>query len=609
MNVERKEAPIRCHNREKADIRFQDGGLPYVVGTKNYQAVRADRSSAEEAYTWTYNHAPMIAYWKGKFWIEYISNPVGEHIPPSRTMVTHSDDGKKWSVPQIIFPPLTVSAKPYCGPGRNLVMESTISCVMHQRMGFFVSSADRLLAVGFYGISPDPEIAPNNGYGIGRVIREIYEDGTFSDIYYIRKNRYSGYEADENLYFPWYQECSDKGFSEACEELLGNRIIRQQWWEEERFDEAFFSLHEGKAISCYTLPDGHVMGVCKNSMAGIADREGKTWDGLKVCPTLETSTGKVWGQRTRDGRYALVYNPSTDSAHRWPLAVVTGENGRDFDSLCSLTPEVSPCRYAGALKNLGPQYVRGINEKNPQPDDSAMWLTYSVNKEDIWVCRVPVPVTDQWPGPVNEVLDEQAEERWNIYCPQNTRITSINGKNGIKSCFRVEDREPYDRAGALRVLEAAGRVKVAAELMVESASGKNELVIELQGDNGRVPIRIRFRKDGEFSVRTGGREETAGSYEMGEWLWLEIEAHCDENRFWVKMTQADKMIQKKFLFSQSVRVINRIFFTTKASLPWNTLEDCGKYGDMGDLPDRECLIDPAIFYLHKLVAYSCEEKI
>jgi hypothetical protein len=40
-------------------------------------------------------------------------------------------------------------------------------------------------------------------------------------------------------------------------------------------------------------------------------------------------------------------------------------------------------------------------------------------------------------------------------------------------------------------------------------------------------------------------------------------------------------------FSASVRQLERILFASKAILPWQTLNDCGKWGDLGDLPGAD----------------------
>ena len=54
--------------------------------------------------------------------------------------------------------------------------------MMHQRMGFYVTSDDRLLLIAFYGHTEDPF---REG-GIGRVVREMKKDGTMGPIHFIR---------------------------------------------------------------------------------------------------------------------------------------------------------------------------------------------------------------------------------------------------------------------------------------------------------------------------------------------------------------------------------------------------------------------------------------
>ena len=53
--------------------------------------------------------------------------------------------------------------------------------------------------------------------------------------------------------------------------------------------------------------------------------------------------------------------------------------------------ELPKLRYEGLHKSDGPSYVRGINQwssDGSRSDDEAVWLVFSVNKEDIWVARL-----------------------------------------------------------------------------------------------------------------------------------------------------------------------------------------------------------------------------
>ena len=85
---------------------YHDGQMRPAVGVRNYQIMRANRTHPEwsDGLGWTYNHAPMLAYFNGQFYCQYLTNPTGEHIPPGVTMLSRSEDGKNWTKPQVLFP-------------------------------------------------------------------------------------------------------------------------------------------------------------------------------------------------------------------------------------------------------------------------------------------------------------------------------------------------------------------------------------------------------------------------------------------------------------------------------------------------------------------------
>ena len=80
-----------------------DGMLRPAIGVENIQVTRANRSHPEwsDGHGWTYNHAAALAYWNGKFYYHYLSNPVGEHIAPGQTLVATSVDGRNWNKPVV----------------------------------------------------------------------------------------------------------------------------------------------------------------------------------------------------------------------------------------------------------------------------------------------------------------------------------------------------------------------------------------------------------------------------------------------------------------------------------------------------------------------------
>jgi hypothetical protein len=156
----------------------------------------------------------------------------------------------------------------------------------------------------------------------------------------------------------------------------------------------------GKAMCFFTRKDGALVGVAKKRWVTISRDGGKTWDQPVRPDSLITGMGKVWGQKTSDGRYVLIYNP--DLTRRWPLAMLTSDDGITFRDPHALHGDLPPRRYAGKAKNPGASYHRGLSKWNNDGSwkDDALWMVYSLNKEEIRVIRVPLPgsKTESRPG-------------------------------------------------------------------------------------------------------------------------------------------------------------------------------------------------------------------
>src|SRR5581483_2227455 len=77
------------------NVDYHNGQLSPAVGVHNVQVMRANREHPDSSngMGWTYNHAPMLTYWNNTWYLEYLSCPVGEHVPPGRTLLMTSKDG------------------------------------------------------------------------------------------------------------------------------------------------------------------------------------------------------------------------------------------------------------------------------------------------------------------------------------------------------------------------------------------------------------------------------------------------------------------------------------------------------------------------------------
>ena len=236
--------PVKYVGAEQTDKRFYDGALRHVVGVHRYEAFRANRTNPSEPgmIGWTYNHQPYLAYWNDKFYLQYLSDVKQEHEPPGRTLLMTSKDGRKWTNPVVVFPKYVLGEIKVGEHGSDMYVAAGTFSVMHQRMGFYVAPNGRLLTLAFYSYCPTPRHSPNAGNGLGRVVREIHKDGSFGPIYFIRYNRHAGWNED-NTSYPFYTESKDKGFVQACESLLNDKLMTLQWWEEDRGKDGFYNIN------------------------------------------------------------------------------------------------------------------------------------------------------------------------------------------------------------------------------------------------------------------------------------------------------------------------------------------------------------------------------
>lgn len=573
--------PVRYVGSERATI-AADGGLRPVIGVKNIQVVRANRSHPELAHAdglaHTYLHAPMLAFWRGHFHLEYLSGPRDEHQAPCVTSITRSADGVHWEKPRVAFPAFR--------------LPDGSETVAHQRMGWYVAPNGRLLALAFYGRLP----SPNDGTGVGRAVREVFPDGSFGPLHFIFLNRSQGWN-ESNVPYPLYSQSSDAGFVAACEALLANKLFTNQWWEEQRFEESFFTV-DGKAMCFYHRRDGAVVGLWKDAVCALSHDEGVTWTPQPQAANVPSNGSKYWGQRTSDGRYAITFNPTYRNRH--PLAVMLSDDGATFDHLYAVHGELPPQRFPGAYKNLGPQYVRGILEGNAAPaaPDDAMWLTYSVNKEDIWVARVPVPIrATAVAGVARDDFENTAPgampDEWNIYRPlwAPVQVVDTNGR-GDGHALELRDEDPYDYARAIRVFPETHGLDLALKVFPHQTDARLEL--ELTSAHGARPVRIAFGEDGHLWADHEGIWKDAGAYAADTWTTLELRIaanpHSDRAEFRVN---GREVLHRPPVFSEPAASVERLSIRTGA------FRDRGTAGKV--LPGADEKAPAAVFWIDDVV--------
>ena len=551
--------PVRYIGGETADA-SHDGALRWAVGVKSWQALRADRAHPELSDDWgyTYNHAPMIAYWHDRFYVEYLSAPFHENKGGNHTLVMQSVDGIHWDKPKVVFP--------FYKLPDDTVAET------HQRMGFYVAPNGRLLVLAFYGIPNHP----NDGNGVGRAVSEARPDGTFGPVYFIRYNRQNGWN-ESNTAFPFYTTSPDAGFKQACEALLANKLMTLQWLEEDRAKDGFFPDLGGKilkAFSFYHRADGTVVGLWKSSWSALSHDEGRTWTPPVQAKTLVMAQAKISGQRTPDGRYALVYNPRPDNRHRWPLAVVTGDDGITFDHLLVVQGEVPLRRYNGLDKAYGPQYNRAIAEGNGRPPGKGFWVTYSMNKEDIWVSRIPTPVTGTVSGPVHDTFNEGnfEDSPWITYSPRLAPVEVVDFPAKSDRSLQLTDRDPVDCARATRVFQSVKQGFVRFKVYPHQAD-HGSLEVELTDRHGSAPIRLWFDDQGRVMTMAADVLDSVKltRYVQNEWIDVLIRFDLTKDTFDVLVDSQPLLMGAEIL--NPSEPLERLVFRTGAFNEHPTLRD------------------------------------
>jgi hypothetical protein len=380
------DGPIRIDAPELAKIDFNrtDGGLEPVAGLRTVVIFRADKERPElsDGRGWTYQHHPDLACWKGRLYAAWSSCERDEDTGISRELYRTSADGEQWSPLAELFPP---------GVSTPL------------RMYFFHAPNGRMLAIS--GLRTDREKTDERTKG-PLVVREILADHTLGEVFTLRKPA----EAVEGQ-SPMFDTAKDRDFVEACRQLLADHVFLEQqdygvllplgerikwhdpaaWIGDAKVKKN--ATEFGRAMCFFRRVDGALVAVGKKSWMSISHDNGQTWEQPVKSQSLVTGMGKVWGQRLGDDRYVLVYDPHEKI--RFPLVLLTSRDGVTFSGpACVIHGELPTTHYPGKNKSPGASYIRGLSmwSDDGSRSQDAIWLLYSVNKEEIWLSRIPLSI-------------------------------------------------------------------------------------------------------------------------------------------------------------------------------------------------------------------------
>ncbi|HKZ65190.1 MAG TPA: exo-alpha-sialidase, partial [Chitinophagaceae bacterium] len=375
-----------------------------------------------------------------------------------------------------------------------------------------------------------------------------------------------------------------------------------------------------KAFNYYRLPNGNVVGLWKYALTSMSKDQGKTWQYTPTrAPGFVNANAKIWGQKTSDGKYATVYNPSE---FRWPLALSVSSDGLNYKNLLLVNGEITLMRYGGAYKSYGPQYVRGIQEMDGKPPGGNMWVTYSMNKEDIWVSKIPVPVLDKVAMDVNDVFgnmkDGEELKWWNLYSPILCGVgIAKNGnsksfvrkdsdafdhagtvKNGNSKSLVLKDSDPFDYAKAERVFPNAKKVVVEFSITPKQ-DNYGLLEIELVDAKGIPCLRLSLDSSGMLYTKAGYRNRSLGKYNAGQPITIKIDLNTT-SRFYTCSVNGGTPGNN--LCFAPVESVERIVFRTGVTRRFPDVDT--PTDQMYDLPDPDRRDKEAIYFINYLKTKS-----
>jgi hypothetical protein len=182
-----------------------------------------------------------------------------------------------------------------------------------------------------------------------------------------------------------------------------------------------------------------------------------------------------------------------------------------------------------------------------------------MNKEDIWVSKIPVPIDTVENLQVNDDFNKSEAgkelDRWNIYSPvwANVKIESDNRKQLV-----LRDKDPYDYAKAERVFPSSAMSSVEFAL-TPAQNDHGQLDIELVDRKGIPFIRLTLDSAGTMWSKAGSRYKKVINYEAGKKYVIKVSFDTKGRSYTVSVNGKEGF--RGIAFSP-VKEIERILFRT-----------------------------------------------
>jgi hypothetical protein len=197
-----------------------------------------------------------------------------------------------------------------------------------------------------------------------------------------------------------------------------------------------------------------------------------------------------------------------------------------------------------------------------------------MNKEDMWVSRVPLPVryriNDRVEDDFNNLELNGDISDWNIYAPVWAPVSVVKAPGSQGNCLQLMDQDPYDYARAIRVFEEGEKVEINLKVLPDQEN-QGRLEIEVTDQYGNRPVRIKLEENGKLVAMDGSEEKVLAPYQKNNWNELKIIIEANVNGKYDLHLNSKVVLQDASL-AEAVKSVERLSLRT---------------GPFRDLPNRK----------------------
>jgi len=247
-------------------------------------------------------------------------------------------------------------------------------------------------------------------------------------------------------------------------------------------------------------------------------------------------------------------------------------------------------------------------EGNGTPPGEAFWITWSMNKDDIWVSRIPVPVRAAASGPVRDDFNTGTIEDlpWNLYSPLWASVRLADFPSATNRSLELRDREPADYARAVRIFPESKQATVRFKVLAKQ-NDHGRLEIELLDRHGyRPPVVLVFDSQRRLLAKDGNQSEIVTLTRYLPNRWYDIALRFDQAKGVFDVTVDGQRLLADAEFLDPVNPLERISLRTGEFRASPTTRDPKSPGE--DLPGAGEPAPEAVFYVDDVSVSSDERR-